>query len=290
MNRRSRLICWILLAGALFLSMGAAPGQGSSTSLALRLFGPVSSLAAGWQWVRVRSALDHGRSDLAYSRANLALELDPGSTGAWSFLAAHMANDRGSPFRQPEPILRTRWTQAAIDLLERGEDRARRPAELASQCGTILVRVAEYGGEIPWPGGSAGALEDAEPHFERATRLDPTSSEAWTLLAALRGLWLASAEVTASPQERVAALRAGLATLDQASEHVTDLGGTQFQRGILLGLFADDGSPADFELWPGGQKSLYGAAIEAFEAAESKGFPAARDARLGAQQALRSLQ
>lgn len=279
MTRGARLGALLLLgAGIAAVFLGRSPetaGAGRAGSLSSRLLGPVSKLAGGWQWVRVRQALDDRRPELAYDRARLALELDPAATSAWAFFAGHLANDRASPFREPDPARRQRWTEAALALLRRGEAQAERPAELAAQAAAVLVRVAEYDGAIPWPGGRRGALLGAQEHLERATDLDPDWTEGWVLLAALRGLWLASPELVEGPEERVAALRRGLATLEEAASHGTRPGPIAFQRGMLLTVFAEEGEEAELGLWPGGRAGALGEALRAFEAAREAGFPAA---------------
>jgi tetratricopeptide (TPR) repeat protein len=288
-RKSSRAFLLFVLAGLLYLSASAPHLAGPRGSLSSRLLGPISSVAAGWQWVRVRLAFEAGRPNLAYSRAEVALQLDPQSTSGWSYLASIIASDRGSPYRQPDPSLRTRWTKVALDLLQRGEASAHHPADLAIHAGSILVRVAEYGDEVPWPGGSLGALKDAEACFERATRLDPRSVEAWTVLAAHRALWLGSPEIATDPAARLAALEAGLVTLRRAEARIDELGPIFFQRGVLLGLFADDASGEEVDLWPTGRVGLYDAAIEAFSQAHAARFPLGEEARASAELARRDL-
>lgn len=290
MSRRAKFATWVLLLLGLWLGAGRQSGSTQSSSLALRLFGPISDLAARWQWVRVRQALDDRSTNLAYARAEIALELDPTATAAWSYLAAHMANDRASPFRQRNAAARGRWIRAALDVLARGEAVALQPEELAMHAGSILIRVSEYEGQIPWPGGPRQALLEAGEHFERATRLGPENPETWVLCAAHRGIWMSSVEVQEEPEERVASLRRGLAILDEAEAVVERLGPIHFQRGVILGLFADEAPESDVGLWEGGRAELYRSAIRAFELAEGEGYLPAADGRRGARAALESLE
>lgn len=283
-RRRGALAAVALVALVATLRDTRAPAR--ATSLPQRLLGPVSSLAAGWQWVRVRMALDAGRRDLAYSRAELALELDPGATEAWSWLASNMAFDRASPYREPDPRQRLRWTEIALDLLRRGEASAERPAELAWQAGLTLVLVGDSEGEIPWRGGSVEAWREADRHFERATKIDPGLADPWAQRAALHGLRLGSAGVATSAAARLEALREALAILDRGLARAREPGSLHFERGLLLAAFGDG---EDAHLWPGGRAELYRLAIEAFHGAERSHHPLAHDALHAAQAALDDL-
>jgi len=268
--RRAVGLALLLVGLGGMLTTGGGPRPAASATL--RLFGPISRLAAGWQWVRMRMALQDGQPDLAYARAEVALELDPSATEGWAYLAANMAFDRASPYRQPRPELRTRWTEAALEVLERGEASATRPAELAVQGGLILVLVGESEGAIPWPGGAAAAWQEADGAFERATRHDPGSAEGWNQRAANRVLRLGGPELVPDAAGRRAALEAGLKLLQQARPGVRRQDLIDFQRGALLAVFAESGDGAT---WPGGQAALLLQALAAFEAAAEAGFPLA---------------
>lgn len=279
----SRPLGLALVGLGLVATLAAGPGPGGAVAPTLRLFGPISSLAAGWQWVRTRIALYDGRPDLAYARAELALELDPSATEGWAYLAATMAFDRGSPYRQPDPGLRTRWTEAALEVLRRGEESAARPAELAVQRGLILVLVGESEGAIPWPGGAAAAWGQADGAFARATELDPGSAEGWTQRAANRLLRLGGPALAPEPAARRRALEEALELLDAARPRVRRPDLVDFQRGALLAVTAES---ADAETWPGGPSALLEEAARAFERAEALGFPLAAPALEEVRQAL----
>ena len=141
------------------------------SSLAARLFGPIGALAASVQWVRFEAALDAGLPELAYSRAALALRLDPHATGGWTYLAAHLALERGSAEVEPDPERRAGWFRAALALLERGERSARDPAALALQRGLYLAAIADSEGALPWPGGETAARREAAAAFGHAAEL-----------------------------------------------------------------------------------------------------------------------
>jgi len=170
----ARLLAAWALALALLAVPFACPRASAPvrpTSLFLRLFGPIASAAASVQWVRVQSAIDAGRPDLALARAETALALDPGSTEGWVYLSRHLAFDRASLERESDPERRARWIRAALSLVERGEALAREPAELAVWRGLILVKVASLDPGLPWDGGVAGMWRDAAAAFERAAEL-----------------------------------------------------------------------------------------------------------------------
>jgi len=250
-----------------------------SSSFAVRLLGPVSSLAASGQWVRMRHSWVCGRSDLACTQAELALELDPGATTGWAFFASHLAFDRGAPDREPDPARRTRWIEAALDVLSRGEASARRPAELALQRGTLRVGGGESGGETPWPGGARGAWTEAQGVFERACELDPGRAEAWVQAAANRFLRLGGEELEPDPARRLAALEEALAILDRGVATSREPESLWFRRGYFLRLFAEGpfGSRP-----PLGARALLLLAERAFERAREGGHPLAE----GAERAL----
>lgn len=252
-------------------------------SLSGRLLGPMSEVAAAWQWVRVRSAMDDGQMDMAYSRAEFALQLAPRSTEGWSFLASNLAFDRASPDRQPSADLRTRWTEAALDLLSRGEKIARHPEQLALTRGLILVHVGDSQGQIPWPGNAEGAWSEAQVAFEEACRLDPGATEPWAHQAANLCLRLGSIEIEGDIKVRQAALKQALDRLDQGLQQVRRPSALHFQRGALLGYV---GESPDGPLWPGGRVALFEMSVEAFRQAQSLDFPLAKLALEGAEEAL----
>jgi hypothetical protein len=175
MSRRRvlRFTGWLAAAGLLALSAvldPSVPAQRSS-SVALRLLGPVAELAARVQWVRARASMVAGRTDLALARGEVAIELDPGDTSGWTDLAWHLALERGSLQRERDPVRRLAWIRAGLDLARRGEERAREPGELALWQGLVLVQLAREDEPPDWPGGVAGLWADAAEHFERAARL-----------------------------------------------------------------------------------------------------------------------
>ena len=142
-----------------------------SPALAVRLLGPLAHTAARLQWVRARSAMVAGRTDLALARAATALELDPGDTAGWSMLAWHLAMERGSIQREPAPARRVVWLRAGLETSLRGEAVARAPGELALERGLMLAQVAEEDAPPPWPGGVAALWDEAARAFARAAEL-----------------------------------------------------------------------------------------------------------------------
>lgn len=184
MRPRARAAGWalvVLLASISIALRWNAPKSPSSSSLPLRLLGPIASAAASVQWVRVHSALREGRTDLALARGHTALELDPGATSGWLALAGHMAFERASPEREPSAERRLAWVRAALDLAARGEQRARDPARVALWQGLVLSKLAREDEPLDWPGGARGLWTEAAAHFERARTLGSPHGE---LLAA----------------------------------------------------------------------------------------------------------
>lgn len=138
-------------------------------SLAARMLGPLSSFAASIQWVRADAALRAGRFDLAYVRAETALELAPGTSQGWIFLANHFVFERASIEREPDREARLRWVDAGFDLLGRGEKSARDPSEIAFFRGLLLAAFAQMSdGDRPWRGSAREALLAAAQAFDRA--------------------------------------------------------------------------------------------------------------------------
>lgn len=176
--RGRRALAWSAVLALLLLPLPLREREPPAPTFGLRLLGPIASVAASIEWVRFDSALDAGRPGLAYSRARRALELDPGSTEAWAYLAAHFVYGRGAAEVEPDPGRRAEWIRAALALLERGESRARRPAALAQQRGLILAAVGDEGEAVRWPGGAQAAYRAAAAAFERAAQLgDPLGHE-----------------------------------------------------------------------------------------------------------------
>lgn len=112
------------------------------------LLGPIASLAASIEWVRFDTALSRGRTDLAYERAEHALELDPASTDGWAFFASHLVFDRGSAEVEHDPQRRWEWIRAGLEVLEHGEETAREPARLVLYRGLVHAALADTGGSF----------------------------------------------------------------------------------------------------------------------------------------------
>ncbi len=283
---RPRVSTWFLVAavfGGFWLCSLREREEAYEASLAHRLLGPASEVAAAWQWVRVRSAMDDARMDTAYARAEFALDLAPRSTDGWSFLASKLAFDRASPYQQKNPELRTRWTQAALDLLLRGQEVAEHPEQLALTRGLVLVNVGDSEGAIPWEGGQAGAWQAAQLAFEEASDLDPGATEAWAQRAANLCLRLAAPQLEPDVEARLAALGAAFELLDEGARVVRDAGPLHFQKGLFAGFV---GESADGAHWPGGRQELFKLAVSAFQRAQDLEFPLAKVAKEEAQEAL----
>ncbi len=174
MNPRLRWLAgWGLVLFLLWPSSVAREDRpAAAPSIALRLLGPVASLAASVEWIRFDLALRDGRSELAYRRAASALALDPASSGGWYTLARHLIFDRGSETRSSDPAERRRWIRAGLDLLEEARASARDEHEVLELRGTTLALwVAELAPELEWPGGVRAALEEGLRDLEAAAQL-----------------------------------------------------------------------------------------------------------------------
>lgn len=283
--RLRRILLWLLLVASVGACFLWPRDPGRSGSFAVRLLGPVASLAASGQWVRMRHSWTSGRSDLACSQAELALELDPGATAGWAFFASHLAYDRGAPDRERDPAKRALWVKAALEVLARGELTARRPWELAMQRGTILVRVGDPREELPWPEGTRGAWSEAQAAFERAAELDPGHPEAWVQAAANRLLRLGDPVLEPEFAARRRALEEALALLERGAATAREPESLLYMRGCLLAGFARG---SDGELHPLGRGELYHLAAEAFRVAKEAGHPLAEVAEESARSAQRA--
>ena len=172
---------------AVSLTSGPRPSPSTPRPYLRRILGPVASLAAGAQWVRVDLAIRRGDFVRAYARAETALELDPEDPSGWIFLGHHLLFERGSPGREPDPAARARWIRAGIETLERGERAAREPGAVYFEHGAALAFL--------------GSLEDEDRAWPE------TADEAWRLAAeafeaaAARGIPLA-ARAAALARER----------------------------------------------------------------------------------------
>ena len=173
MSHSWRMLGW----GAVLVSIAFAPGRASDErprGPAQRLLGPISSLAASAQWVRVDLAFRAGRPELGFARAERALALDPASPEGWSFLARQQAFSLASVEREPDPRRRRSWIRAGLETAARGEALSRDPAGLARLQGEILVKVVWLDPDVGWPGGVDALWLEAVGHFRRAQRLgDP---------------------------------------------------------------------------------------------------------------------
>jgi len=152
---------------ALGAALFAAPAfLGHSTrSLPERLFGPLASAAATIEWVRVDLALRQDQPELAYARAERALELAPSRADGWIFLARHFVYQRAALAREADPAARRRWVEAGLDLLARGERESAAAAELAYERGVVLSYLAWIAVESEAPAAERPDARDARTLF-----------------------------------------------------------------------------------------------------------------------------
>jgi len=159
-----------------------------------RALGPVASLAAGVQWIRVDVAIRRGDYARAYERAETALALDPGDPAGWIFLAHHLLYERASLSREPDRDARARWIRAGIETLERGERASSDPGAVDFEHGVALAFLGSLAdADRAWPESAERAWELAARAFEAAAAHGTRSA----------------AQAAALARERAAGARAG---------------------------------------------------------------------------------
>lgn len=167
---------WLGGFAAVTLALAAAFGGGSNSAsegaprpVLRRILGPIASVAAGLQWIRVDVAIRSGEFARAYSRAETALELDPESPSGWIFLAHHLVFERASISREPDREARARWIQAGLATLERGERAALEPGDVYFEHGVALAFLGSLADEDrAWPESGERAWELAAAAFDAA--------------------------------------------------------------------------------------------------------------------------
>jgi hypothetical protein len=174
MNRRVRF--WTIQLGGFGLALAiligtARPATKSDDSLLVRVLGPAARFAATIEWVRFDLALRSGDLEQAYARADTAIWIDPGATEGWTVYAAHLAFDRASEQREPDPAVRRAWFDAALATLARGETVAREPAELALFAGLLRIDKADNDPALAGPDGARELYLEAAEDFDRSARL-----------------------------------------------------------------------------------------------------------------------
>ena len=186
MNRALWLGGIAAAAGLLVASFaGERSGPGDAGRPALRkVLGPVASLAAGVQWVRVDAAIRREDYALAYERAETALALDPEDPAGWIFLAHHFLYERASLSREPDREARARWIHAGIETLERGERASRDPGAVFFEHGVALAFQGSLAdGDRTWPESAAEAWNLAARAFETAAEHGAPNASKAAMLA-----------------------------------------------------------------------------------------------------------
>jgi hypothetical protein len=149
-------------------------------SLGERLLGPIASFAAALQWARVDDALRHGHPEVAYARAEFALELAPGDPAGWTFFAHHFIYDRASALAEGDRSVRAHWIQTGLDLLERAERECAEPGKIAFARAVVFLSFAQQDdADRAWPGTRREAWLEAARAFDRAALAgEPLAAEA----------------------------------------------------------------------------------------------------------------
>ena len=169
--------------GLLAASFATSSHGGDDRPALRRVLGPIASLAADVQWIRVDVALRRADYARGYERAETALALDPEDPAGWIFLAHHLLYERASPAREPDRDARARWIRAGIETLERGERASGDPGEVFFEHGVALAFQASLADEDrAWPESAAEAWELAARAFEgAAAHGTPNASKAAAL-------------------------------------------------------------------------------------------------------------
>ncbi|MHC4375480.1 MAG: hypothetical protein ACYS26_02665 [Planctomycetota bacterium] len=124
------------------------PGAGSRNAFA--------SARASIQLVRVQTALDAGRPELAVQRALDALDANPRSTAAWEYVLTVLLAELPSPQLEGDPIARAGWFELGLELADRGATEAEQPERVALRTGLLLFAQLQLDDPVPFEGGAAG--------------------------------------------------------------------------------------------------------------------------------------
>lgn len=155
-------VCALVLAAPWHLP------QADERPLARRLAGPISGMWAAGHWVRFDMQVHQNQMERAYLSANRALQLDPWPPAGWIRLAEHLWFIRASAEREPNPVSRTRWFAAGLEVLNEGIERSAIPGEVAlvkaRMCGLFLLPLVQ-GGAVQWPGGAAAVEKISREAF-----------------------------------------------------------------------------------------------------------------------------
>jgi hypothetical protein len=170
---------WIAVLALLASSLAPA-SRARAGSTFERLLGPVASLAASVEWVRVDVALRHGEEARAYAMAETALRIDPSDPEGWIFLAHHLIYERASLLREPDAGRRAAWIRAGLETLARGERESRDPGEILFERGVALAFLGSLAdADRAWPASAEEAWTLAADAFDRAAaRGEPRAAEA----------------------------------------------------------------------------------------------------------------
>ena len=169
---RALWLCGIAAATGLLVASlaGARTGPDDARRPVIRkILGPVASLAAGAQWIRVDVAIRREDYPRAYERAETALSLDPEDPAGWIFLAHHFFYERASLAREPDREARARWFRAGVETLERGERASTDPGAVFFEHGVALAFQGSLADEDrAWPASASEAWQLAARAFEAA--------------------------------------------------------------------------------------------------------------------------
>lgn len=175
-SRTSRLLLSALAAG--FAAWLCTPVRNAGV-------GPLGAFAgarASIQLVRVQSALDAGRPELAVQRALDALDANPRSTAAWEYVLTVLLAELPSPQLERDPAARAGWFELGLELADRGATSAEHPERVALRTGLLLFAQLQLDDPVPFADGAAGLGRTCLDWLARAADLG--SADAAQLLEA----------------------------------------------------------------------------------------------------------
>lgn len=142
-----------------------------------------SSARGSIQLVRVQTALNSGRPELAVQRALDALDANPRSTAAWEYVLTVLLAELPSPALESDPLARSGWFELGLELADRGASEAEHPERIALRTGLLLFAQLKSDDPVPFEGGTAGLGTACLDWLARAADLG--SPEAVQLLDAV---------------------------------------------------------------------------------------------------------
>lgn len=160
---------WVAVAGLFLVAGWLAPTAPrlSGRGPLLEWLGPFAELGSNLQWIRFQRARVAGDQERAFLHAENALALRPSSTEGWELLATQLGFFLASEAREPDTARRLAWFRAAVEVTQRGQLVAERPADLMLLRGILFLNKADLDPGF-WPAGASGLRAEAAQAFRAA--------------------------------------------------------------------------------------------------------------------------